>query len=117
MTVRIVSTVLATYMVVFVVLFGIFAWAAPAQERRQTQVLCMPFEVLVRTAAQRGEHPAVTGDVFPDTNQSPFALMLFVNKDNGEFTFAGVNRQTKTACVLAAGYNWKPVPPLPAKKP
>ena len=114
---RIVRTVLLSYTMVFVVLFGMFAYAAPAQEAQQTQVLCMPFEVLARTTAQRGEKPAVTGDVFPDTNQSPFALMLFVNKENGEFTFAGVNRQTKTACVLAAGYNWKPVPPLPAKKP
>lgn len=110
MTSRIVKTVLLSYTLVFSVLFGMFAYAAPAQEARQTQVLCMPFEVLVRTAAQRGEHPAVTGDVFPDTKQSPFALMLFLNKDNGEFTFAGVNRETGSACVLAAGYNWKGIP-------
>ena len=114
---RLVSTVVTAYALVFVILAGMFAVAAPAQEARTAQILCMPFDVLVKTTAQRAEHPAMTGDVFPDTKQSPFMLMLFLNKEDGQFTFAGVNRATRTGCVLAAGYNWKGFPPLPTQKP
>lgn len=96
--------------IIALLLYGIAVFfgtrSALSQEFQQTAVMCMPVEVLVKTASQRGELIHKHGDVFPDPKQSPYKIILFFNKDDGQFTVAAVNKETGRACILAAGYNW-----------